>query len=229
VFSDAIFPSTIPIFPLPLVLFPGQIKQLRIFEPRYRAMLSDCLEDDAPFGIVLTRTPRTGGSDSLPYRIGTLAHITQVDPVPDDTFHIQIYGGERFSIQEFVDDAPYLQANIENHPLLQTESRHADDLQKKVRLLLSEYLDALTKASGMRFNIYTIPTNPQQLAYLAAVVLQTNSEQKQTLLASAHLPDLFVQEINLLTRELDLMAWINATIADTQDSGFGSDNWLSLN
>ena len=228
-FPDAFFPSTIPIFPLPLVLFPGQIKQLRIFKPRYRAMLSDCLEDDAPFGIVLTKTPRAGDSDSLPHRIGTLAHITQAEPLADDTFRIQIYGGERFSIQDFVDEAPYLQANIESHPLLQTKGRQADELQQQVRLLLREYLDALTKASGMRFNIHTIPAAPLQLAYLAAVVLQTNNEQKQTLLANTQLPELFVQEISLLTRELDLMAWINATIADTQDNGFGSDNWLNLN
>ncbi len=227
--SDAFFPATIPIFPLPLVLFPGQIKQLRIFEPRYRAMLSDCLEDDAPFGIVLFKTPGEDKAESLPHRIGTLAHIAQVDPQPDDTFHIQIYGGERFAIQDFVDEAPYLQANIESHPLLQTEGRHTDELQQQVRLLLSEYLDALTKASGMRFNVHTIPSSPLQLAYLAAVVLQTNNDQKQTLLASTHLPQLFSQEITLLTRELDLMAWINATIADTQSNGFGSDNWLSLN
>ncbi len=228
-FPDAIFPTTIPIFPLPLVLFPGQIKQLRIFEPRYQVMLSDCLEDDAPFGIVLAKKSRASESESLPHRIGTLAHITQVDPLPDDTFHIQLYGGERFSIREFVDDAPYLQANIESHPLLQTRSRDTDELEQRVRLLLSEYLDALTKASGMRFDIHTIPGDPLQLAYLAAVVLQTNNDQKQTLLASTQLPRLFIQEINLLTSELDLMAWINATIADTQENGFGSDNWLSLN
>lgn len=228
-FSDAFFPSTIPIFPLPLVLFPGQIKQLKIFEPRYREMLSDCLEDDAPFGIVLAKMTSSGDPEPLPHRIGTLAHIAQVDPMPDDSFHIQIYGGERFSIQEFVDEAPYLQANIESHPLLQTEGRQADELQQQVRLLLREYLDALTKASGMRFNVHTVPSGPLQLAHLAAVVLQTNNEQKQALLASTHLPALFMQEISLLNSELDLMAWINSTIKENQAQGFGSDNRLSLN
>ena len=128
-----------------------------------------------------------------------------------------------------MDEAPYLQAKIESHPLLQAGDSDSGDLQQQVHLLLSEYLDALTEASGMRFNIHTVPSSPVQLAYLAAVVLQTNNEQKQELLASTRLQELFVREISMLTSELDLMEWIKATIADTQDQGFGSDNWLSLN
>ena len=43
-------PRELPIFPLPLVLFPGVVQPLHIFEPRYRAMLKDCLEGDRRFG-----------------------------------------------------------------------------------------------------------------------------------------------------------------------------------
>ena len=43
----------LPIFPLGLVLLPGEPEQLRIFEPRYKQMLDDCVLDDRPFGICL--------------------------------------------------------------------------------------------------------------------------------------------------------------------------------
>jgi Lon protease-like protein len=229
VFTDAFFPSTIPIFPLPLVLFPGQVKQLRIFEPRYRQMLHACLNEDAPFGIVLEKNGATGEPESSLCPIGTLAHITRVEQLPDGTYGIQFYGGERFRIHDFKRDEPYLQARIESHPLLGAQDGETDRLHQQVRQLLTAYLDALTQASGFRFNVQTIPALPKQLAYLTAATLQTNNERKQTLLVSSHLPQLFDREISLLISELDLMAWITETIATTHDQGFGSDNRQSLN
>ncbi|MED6338194.1 MAG: LON peptidase substrate-binding domain-containing protein, partial [Candidatus Thermoplasmatota archaeon] len=46
--------GTLPLFVLPMVLVPGEIQSLRIFEPRYRQMLDDCLLDDKPFGMIMT-------------------------------------------------------------------------------------------------------------------------------------------------------------------------------
>lgn len=229
VFPDAFFPSTIPIFPLPLVLFPGQVKQLRIFEPRYRQMLLDCLSEDVPFGIVLEKNQNTDEPEASLCHIGALAHITRVEQLPDGSYGIQFYGGERFRINDFLHEESYLQAHIRSHPLLGVRDNEADRLYQQVRQLLTAYLDALTKASGFRFNVQAIPSTPKQLAYLTAATLQSNNEQKQALLASTHLPQLFDREISLLISELDLMAWITETIATTHDQGFGSDSQLSLN
>src|SRR6266567_3920832 len=45
----------LPLFPLNLVLFPGMVLPLHIFEPRYRQMIADCQEQERPFGIVLVK------------------------------------------------------------------------------------------------------------------------------------------------------------------------------
>ena len=42
----------LPLFPLPLVLFPGAPLPLHIFEPRYKEMIAECLENKKPFGMV---------------------------------------------------------------------------------------------------------------------------------------------------------------------------------
>ena len=47
--------SELPLFPLNVVLFPGVVLPLHIFEPRYRQMIADCQEQTTPFGIVLAR------------------------------------------------------------------------------------------------------------------------------------------------------------------------------
>ena len=45
----------LPLFPLNVVLFPGQTLPLHIFEPRYRAMIQRCIENDTPFGVLLAQ------------------------------------------------------------------------------------------------------------------------------------------------------------------------------
>ena len=45
--------ETLPLFVLPMVLFPGELQELRVFEPRYRQMLDTCVLDERPFGLVM--------------------------------------------------------------------------------------------------------------------------------------------------------------------------------
>jgi Lon protease-like protein len=221
--------SLIPLFPLPLVLFPGQLRQLRIFEPRYRSMLQDCLDNGTPFGLVLSKPPSDQQTEPLPHEIGTLAHISEVERLQDGTFGININGGDRFRIARFQHDKPYLQGVVSTLALLQAETEEAHSLSQRVQELLPRYLDALTQASGIRFGVHAIPPEPERLAYLTAIVLQVSNEEKQALLAVNYLPRLLARETHLLYSELDLMAWISATLADSQKNGFGTDGWLSPN
>ena len=68
----------LPIFPLYTVLFPGTALPLRIFEPRYKEMLEQCLAGNQRFGISLIRTGTEVGGESEPYEIGTVAQILKV-------------------------------------------------------------------------------------------------------------------------------------------------------
>ncbi|MDB2397697.1 hypothetical protein N9V82_00560, partial [Candidatus Poseidoniales archaeon] len=45
--------ASLPLFVLPMVLMPGEVQELRVFEPRYRQMLDDCLLDNKNFGLVM--------------------------------------------------------------------------------------------------------------------------------------------------------------------------------
>ena len=64
----------VPLFPLNTVLFPGGPLPLRIFEPRYLDMVSRCMKDDMPFGVVLIREGAEVGPAST-CEVGTLARI----------------------------------------------------------------------------------------------------------------------------------------------------------
>src|SRR2546425_10745241 len=56
----------LPIFPLPIVLFPGAPQPLHVFEPRYRQLLADCLAADRRFGITYVAPPQAAGADPQP-------------------------------------------------------------------------------------------------------------------------------------------------------------------
>ena len=92
--------NELPVFPLGTVLYPGGPLPLRIFEPRYLDMVSDCLRNERPFGVCLIRSGSEVGEPAEPHRTGTLARI--VDWGRDDrgVLTIEAIGESRFRLGE---------------------------------------------------------------------------------------------------------------------------------
>jgi uncharacterized protein len=94
-------PSEIPLFPLPnVVLFPAALLPLHIFEPRYRAMVSDALEGERLIGMVMLRPGWERHYEEEPsvYPIGCAGFITHADRLPDGRYNIMLRGFEKFRI-----------------------------------------------------------------------------------------------------------------------------------
>jgi uncharacterized protein len=88
----------LPLFPLGTVLFPGSRLPLRIFEPRYREMLRDCLRDATDFGVCLIQEGKEVGSPAMPADMGCLASIIEWDMPEPDLYHVITAGTERFRV-----------------------------------------------------------------------------------------------------------------------------------
>jgi Lon protease-like protein len=94
-------------FPLGTVLVPGGKLPLRIFEPRYRQMVADCLDGDLGFGVVLiSRGSEVGGGDQR-FGIGTEAHIEGAASMPDGRWVLLASGVRRITIESWLPEAPY--------------------------------------------------------------------------------------------------------------------------
>ena len=94
-------PSEIPIFPLPnVVLFPSALLPLHIFEPRYRAMVADALENERLIGMVMLRPGWEPRYELTPevYPVGCAGFITHADRLPDGRYNIMLRGLEKFRI-----------------------------------------------------------------------------------------------------------------------------------
>lgn len=87
----------VPLFPLNTVLFPGGPLPLKIFEPRYLAMVSDCVQNDTPFGVLLIRKGTESGLATT-HEVGTLARITDWYQGSDGLLCIIAIGERRFRV-----------------------------------------------------------------------------------------------------------------------------------
>jgi Lon protease-like protein len=97
----------IGLFPLGLVLLPTEQVPLHIFEPRYRELIGECIDNEQPFGLVYA------DDDGL-RRIGTLASVVEVTERFDDgRLNVVVEGGERFRLDELTEGRSFHTGTIE--------------------------------------------------------------------------------------------------------------------
>jgi Lon protease-like protein len=96
-------PTTLPLFPLRTVLFPGGLLPLKVFEQRYIEMAKACLKDERPFGVCLiTQGEEVATGSGAPEfaGVGTLARISDWDMPQLGILHVATTGGTRFQVQK---------------------------------------------------------------------------------------------------------------------------------
>jgi ATP-dependent Lon protease len=106
-------PRRLPLFPLPVVLFPGAPMPLHIFEPRYRRMVNVSLETDRRFGLIYHDCDERGPFLSEEGRVGCEAEIRKQQLLPDGRSLILARGVERFRIVDGLETRePYYEALV---------------------------------------------------------------------------------------------------------------------
>ena len=99
--------SPLPLFPLSLVLLPGEPVPLHIFEPRYKELTRVCLDEQRPFGILRASPDGTA-------EVGCAARIVRVvTRYPDGRLDLVAAGERRFRIVRLHRDRPYLTADVD--------------------------------------------------------------------------------------------------------------------
>ena len=164
--------SLLPIFPLELVLLPGVPLPLHIFEPRYKEMIAECLEQKKPFGVV--RASSAGVAD-----IGCTAEIMSVTKKYDDgRMDILTRGVERFEVIHVNEDRSFLQAEIS---VVQDEDEAGKPAAQMVTQAVRLHAE-ITKLAGAELS------GPDQhagnLSFLLAGSLPLDLDFKQSLLST---------------------------------------------
>jgi uncharacterized protein len=95
-------PDPLLLFPLQTVLFPGALLGLKVFEARYLDLVSECLREKMPFGVVCLKQGVEAGRNAVAVRmenVGVMATIDEVDAQTSGILHLRCTGGQRFRIQ----------------------------------------------------------------------------------------------------------------------------------
>jgi Lon protease-like protein len=175
---------TLPIFPLPLVLFPGVRLPLHIFEPRYRQMLVDCLAGDRHFGILFC--PEGAAERELPVgHVGCVATIEATYALPDGRSNIVVTGGERFALGRFVESPlPYHVAEVTGYADGDEPNEALEALAARVRQGFERVGSAARALTDDRSPLPALPEDPRLVAYRVASVIDLDVPARQRLLAS---------------------------------------------
>jgi uncharacterized protein len=159
--------ALLPLFPLDVVLFPGTPLPLHVFEPRYKELISECLEQKKTFGIV--RAEEEGLAD-----VGCTAEIVAVTKTyPDGRMDIVTEGRERFEVLEVDEQRSYLRGDVvyfqddaENPSSQQIE--HAIELHREI----------LTMGGAQQ----NLPASEDKISFYLAGSLPLDLDFKQALL-----------------------------------------------
>lgn len=100
-------------FPLGGTLVPHEILPLHVFEPRYRALVHDCLATGSGFGVVLIERGSEVGGGDVRFDIGCLASIVSAEELADGRWHLVTAGVQPLRVVEWLPDDPYPLAEID--------------------------------------------------------------------------------------------------------------------
>jgi Lon protease-like protein len=178
--------TTVPVFPLNAVLFPGVSMPLHVFEERYRRLVRDLLAMPDPagrvFGVVAIREGYEVGDHGVQsvHRVGTLVQLVSAEPYDDGRFDIEVTGRQRFRMSSLDTSGPYLRADItvvddRDEPGAHDEATRALAAFQHYRLQLSD-LRGGPVLSG------ELPADPAYLSYALSATCLLTLRERQSLL-----------------------------------------------
>jgi ATP-dependent Lon protease len=167
----------LPLFVLPLVLFPRMVLPLHVFEPRYRRMAARCLEGDRRFGLLYHDADASGPFMLSEGAVGCVAEIRQFRPLPDGRSLMLTVGEERFLVRDGIENEDeYHEAVVEDYA---DEDNRMRNMVPRRRASLELFARVLQQIHG---------TPPEDLdtahdiSYLLAETIVVNASWQQRLL-----------------------------------------------
>src|SRR5215217_5640970 len=174
----------LPLFPLPVVLFPGVPLPLHIFEPRYRQMLSDIRLTKNLFGLAYLDTT-TSESEIPPVGyVGCVAEVNETQTFADGRSNILTIGVIRFRINSYVERGdPYLVAEVTYFEDDEEDETLLAVAAKEVAETFTRIAQAVRTINDERAALPDISsTEPQRLSFLVAAAMEIDADVKQEML-----------------------------------------------
>jgi Lon protease-like protein len=174
----------LPLFPLPIVLFPGVPLPLHIFEPRYREMLSDIRAARNLFGLSYFE-PGSADTDLPPAgHVGCVAEVTETQALPDGRSNIMTLGLVRYRLESYIERGDsYLVGRVS---YFEDDDEESEALLEKTQLVAEMFMRIARAVRTINDERASLPdisdTEPQRLSFLVAAAMEMESELKLEML-----------------------------------------------
>lgn len=191
------------LFPLQLVLFPGIRLPLHIFEERYKLMISECVDKQEPFGIILSSD--SGTPVPVDVEIGTSALVTEVEKLEEGRMNIVVEGGRRFRVRSYQTDRPYLGAEVDYlDPDISPDVR-SSGLVEELSTSFSDYVEKLVLLSGNRLQELYLPDDVELLSSVVASLLAVDLSERQEMLEELNMERLLSRQLGIIQQQLPML------------------------
>ena len=174
----------LPLFPLPVVLFPGVPLPLHIFEPRYRQMIDDIHSTNNLFGLSYFDSTTSDKEIPAAGHVGCVAEVTETQALPDGRSNILTMGIIRYRVDGYVERGePYLVAQVSFFEDDEEDTELLIDSSHEVAETFSRIARAVRTINDERAGLPDISdTEPQRLSFLVAAAMEIDADVKQELL-----------------------------------------------
>jgi Lon protease-like protein len=176
---------TLPIFPLPVILFPGEMIPLHIFEPRYRKMLGDIRDGNKLFGLSYFEASDLEAARPPAGHLGCAAELREVQDMADGRSNIVITGVVRYRMEEYLDAGePYFVGETTFFEDVEEENGESlAELSGEVAALFTRVANAAHNISGEHSRLPDLPDiAPQELSFLISAAFNFANEIKYELM-----------------------------------------------
>lgn len=197
--------TSLPLFPLALVLFPGMELPLHIFEERYKRMINLCLREDRPFGVVLAGAATAEPGQHRTYPVGTAAHIRGATRFPDGCMNIVTRGKQRFRIHALAWDLEYAVGEVEWLP---EHSGEVGTLRSQAERRWNAFHKYIAHLTNEPYDPTTLPAAPDAAAYRLAATLPLANVEKQSLLEASDTASRLREIVRLIDREHGILKYL---------------------
>lgn len=178
--------TLLPIFPLALVLVPGELLPLHVFEERYKALMREALEGEKRFGLSYVARAEVGvDTPPPPGSIGCEAQITAIVPLDDGRMNLLSVGTRRYRILGYERVEPFLLADVEPFADAPDDTEETAELAVRVRGLFERLAAAARALSNESAEVETpeLDVAPETLSFLVAANIGLDADTKLEYLA----------------------------------------------
>ena len=205
--SDPKMPDVVAILPLRgVIVYPLSAIPLRVAQPRSIKLIDDAIQHKSPIGLVASRNAEIEepGAEDI-FRIGTLATVVRIFKSPDGIINMIVQGSERFKIESFAGDEPYLTARISALPEAWETTLEVEALRRNISQVFAQMAELIPNLPDELAQMIQNIEDPRQLTYAVATYMRMDIADAQKLLEMEGLPNKMLFLLQLMNKELEVL------------------------